>query len=110
MVALLVAGSHLFACLACCLVRRWIYAYVSLQRLDSDPAVRRVSCACRCATTGARGPVRSVHAALAVDNNGSTRLVLLVMIHFALYSQLLLNTVIDVLLHALVEKLVACSS
>ena len=38
---------------------------------DSDPAVCRVSCSCRCATTGARGPFRSVPAALVVDNGGT---------------------------------------
>ena len=67
----------------------------SYVKVDSDPA-----------TTGARGPFRSVHAALVVDNNGSTRLVLLVMIHFALYSQLLLNTVIDVPVAQVVQVIV----
>ena len=33
MVTPLVSGSHLFACLACCLVRQWMHVYVSLQRL-----------------------------------------------------------------------------
>ena len=36
MVAPLVSGSHLFACLACCLVRLWIHVFVSLQRLCGD--------------------------------------------------------------------------
>ena len=36
MVTPLVSGSHLFACLACCLVGQWIHVYVGLQRLCGD--------------------------------------------------------------------------
>ena len=48
----------------------WITSRRSYVKVDSDLAVCQVSCSCCCATTGARGPFRSVHAALVVDNGG----------------------------------------
>ena len=53
----------------------WVTSRRSYVKVDSDPAVRRVSCACRCATTGARGPFGSF-----MPRSSSTTVVRLVLL------------------------------